>query len=284
MAKAQVPGAIHRLPSDWFAWQGRVAAARRIDQGYGRCMIRLENIQKRYGEVTVVDGVSLGVTSGETVVLIGPSGCGKSTLLRIVAGLVGVDAGSVTVCDEQLNREAVRSIRNRIGYVIQDGGLFPHLTARQNVTLAVEFRRWNRRRIESRLAELVELVQLPPDALLRYPAQLSGGQRQRVGLMRALMTDPAVLLLDEPLAALDPMIRWDLQEQLRDIFLKLQKTVLMVTHDLREADFFADRVVLLRDGHVEQVGSTGDLADRPATDFVSQFVRAQRSRAFGARS
>jgi osmoprotectant transport system ATP-binding protein len=164
-----------------------------------------------------------------------------------------------------------------MGYVVQDGGLFPHLTASGNVALMARWLGWDRDRIAARLAELVGLTDFPADGLSRYPAELSGGQRQRVGLMRALMLDPDVLLLDEPLGALDPMIRYELQTDLRDIFRTLGKTVVMVTHDIGEAGYFGDSVVLLRDGAVVQQGSLRDLLDRPADPFVERFITAQRS-------
>jgi osmoprotectant transport system ATP-binding protein len=161
--------------------------------------------------------------------------------------------------------------------VIQDGGLFPHLTARGNTALVARYLGWDGERIDSRLNELVELTHFPSDGLGRYPAQLSGGQRQRVSLMRALMLDPDVLLMDEPLGALDPMIRSNLQEELRTIYRTLGKTVVMVTHDLAEAGYFGDTIVLMREGRVVQVGSFRDLLDSPADAFVTEFVNAQRS-------
>ena len=164
-----------------------------------------------------------------------------------------------------------------MGYVIQDGGLFPHLTGRANVAIAAECLGRDPASIAARVDELRQLVRLPGDALDRYPAQLSGGQRQRISLMRALMLDPALLLLDEPLAALDPMIRADLQEDLRDIFRALAKTVLLVTHDMGEALFFGDRIVLMREGSIVQEGTPEDLLHRPADPFVSRFIQAQRN-------
>jgi osmoprotectant transport system ATP-binding protein len=163
-----------------------------------------------------------------------------------------------------------------MGYVVQDAGLFPHLTAAGNVSLLARHLGWDRERIRRRLQELTELARLPADALERYPAELSGGQRQRVGLMRALMLDPPVLLMDEPLGALDPMTRSQLQADLRTIFRELQKTVALVTHDLAEAAYFADEIVLLASGRIEQQGTMRDFVHRPATAFVSDFVRAQR--------
>lgn len=167
-------------------------------------------------------------------------------------------------------------MRLRTGYVIQDGGLFPHLTARGNVTLLARHLGWPAARIAARVTELADLSRFPADGLDRFPRQLSGGQRQRVGLMRALMLDPDALLLDEPLGALDPLVRADLQTDLRDIFRGLGKTVVLVTHDLGEAAHFADRVVLLKDGQLVQEGTPADLWHRPAEPFVTRFVQAQR--------
>jgi osmoprotectant transport system ATP-binding protein len=164
-----------------------------------------------------------------------------------------------------------------MGYVIQDGGLFPHLDARGNVALMARHIGWEPERVAERLAALCELTRFPREALTRFPAQLSGGQRQRVSLMRALMLDPDALLLDEPLGALDPMIRSELQADLRQIFTHLHKTVVVVTHDIGEAGFLADELVLLRDGRILQRGTLSELISAPADPFVTRFVNAQRS-------
>jgi len=221
--------------------------------------------------------VDLSIASGQTTVLIGPSGCGKSTILRLIIGLQTPDEGSIHFAGQVLKRDSLPTLRQRMGYVIQDGGLFPHLCARDNVALMARYLRWPDARIATRIAELAELTHFPVDALDRFPIQLSGGQQQRVSLMRALMLDPEVLLLDEPLGALDPMIRRDLQADLRDVFTSLGKTVLMVTHDLGEAAFFADTVVLLRAGRIVQQGTMEQLLREPADDFVQRFIQAQRS-------
>ena len=239
--------------------------------------IAFENVTHRYPHAVAVDGVSLRVDAGETVALIGPSGCGKSTLLKLAAGLVWPQQGSVIVAGRELAPGNVLERRQRIGYVIQSGGLFPHLTGEANVTLAARFLRKDARWIEQRVAELAELVQLPREALNRFPSNLSGGQRQRVSLMRALMLDPAVLLLDEPLGALDPMVRHGLQEDLRKLFEQLGKSVLLVTHDMAEAAFFARNIVLMRTGKIVQRGTYRDLIESPAEEFVREFVKAQRS-------
>ena len=239
-------------------------------------MLRLTQVTKRYGEQTVLDRLTLDVQPAHTTVLIGPSGCGKSTILRLVAGLIEPDAGTVNFQGTEVARENVLRIRRRMGYVIQEGGLFPHLTAEQNVSLMARYLGWERSHIAERLDELAELARLPRLLLAKYPVQLSGGQRQRVSLIRALMLDPDVLLLDEPLGALDPMIRTELQVDLKEIFQTLRKTVVLVTHDLGEAAFFGDTIVLLRSGRIEQSGTLLDLLERPASEFVTQFINAQR--------
>ena len=191
-------------------------------------------------------------------------------------GLIKPTTGTISFDNKPLSDDNIRFVRHRMGYVIQDGGLFPHLTARQNVTLLMEHLGESPQSISDRVKELTALVQLPPDRLDHYPAELSGGQQQRVSLIRALMTDPDVLLLDEPLGALDPMIRSDLQQDLRAIFRQLKKTVVLVTHDLYEAGYFADTVILLRHGTIEQQGAFQSLIDQPATSFVTSFVQAQK--------
>jgi osmoprotectant transport system ATP-binding protein len=239
-------------------------------------MISLAHVRKAFGDVVAVDDVSLSVARAETVALIGPSGSGKSTVLSIVVGLVVPDQGTVTVNDLPLDPASARFLRRRMGYVIQDGGLFPHLTARDNVALMAREVGWPRKERAARLDELCRLTRFPEEALSRYPAELSGGQRQRVSLMRALMLDPDILLMDEPLGSLDPMIRAELQDDLKMIFRTLAKTVVIVTHDLDEAAFFGDRIVLMNEGRIVQQGTVGDLVTRPAEPFVTQFVRAQR--------
>ncbi len=239
-------------------------------------MFQLDGAAKRFADRNALGPIALTIPDGKTTVLIGPSGCGKSTLLRLLIGLIESDAGSVSFEGTPVNGGTAQSLRRRIGYVIQDGGLFPHLTARGNVALLARHLGWERVRIEARVDELAALTRFPADALDRHPQRLSGGQRQRVGLMRALMLDPAALLLDEPLGALDPLVRAELQDDLRDIFQKLGKTVVLVTHDLGEASFFGDRIVLLKDGLIVQDGTPADLWHRPADPFVTRFIRAQR--------
>ncbi|MDZ4700106.1 MAG: ATP-binding cassette domain-containing protein [Rhodothermales bacterium] len=239
-------------------------------------MLALLQVSKSYDGVQALAPLDLALEPGRTTVLIGPSGCGKSTLLRLMNGLIAPSTGDIYFDGERLTPEQVRRMRHRMGYVIQSGGLFPHLTARANVTLLARHLGRNTSWINSRVDELAGLVQLPADRLARFPLELSGGQQQRVGLMRALMLDPDVLLLDEPLGALDPMIRADLQNDLRAIFSSLHKTVVLVTHDLHEAGFFGDTILLMKNGRIEQRGTIQELLDAPANDFVRAFVNAQR--------
>jgi osmoprotectant transport system ATP-binding protein len=239
-------------------------------------MFRLDSIFKSYGGERVLDGVTLTIPAGDTTALIGPSGSGKSTLCGIFTGLVKPDVGVVYFREQDISRGSIRELRRRIGYVIQDGGLFPHLTGRANVSLMAAHLGWSKSEIASRIDELLDLARLSPAVLARYPAEMSGGERQRVALVRALMLDADVLLLDEPLGALDPIVRAELQQELAKIFGRLKKTVVLITHDLAEASFFSDRIVLLRNGRVVQTGSISELQDSPADDFVRQFVRAQQ--------
>lgn len=240
-------------------------------------MLELRGVTKRYGDLIALHATDFSFQPGKTTALLGPSGCGKSTLLRMIVGLVPPSAGSVYFDGEPITRDNLRQVRRRIGYMIQDGGLFPHLSIRDNVTLLARHVRWERQRIDERLEQLTALTHLPASSLERFPAQISGGQRQRASLMRALFLDPQVLLLDEPMGALDPLIRFDLQRELRDIFRTLRKTVVLVTHDISEAGYLADAHVLLREGRIVQQGSLADLVQRPADSFVREFINAQRS-------
>jgi osmoprotectant transport system ATP-binding protein len=241
-------------------------------------MFGLASVRKTYDGKTALQGISFATSAGQATALIGPSGCGKSTVLGLMTGLLKPDSGTITFEGDAITNARLAAIRRRIGYVIQDGGLFPHLTGLANVTLMARHIGWAGERIRSRVDELSALARLSPDLLARYPAQLSGGQRQRVSLMRALMLDADVLLLDEPLAALDPMVRAELQDDLAAIFRRFKKTVVIVTHDINEAAFFADQIILMRAGQVVQMGNAQDLRDRPADPFVTQFVQAQQGR------
>ena len=240
-------------------------------------MIELKNTSKNFGDIVALHPTDLSFVEGKTTVLIGPSGCGKSTILRLIIGLLEPTTGYVEFEGKRVSPDNILELRRRMGYVIQDGGLFPHLTAAENVTLMVKHLKRPAKDMQRRLEELCELTHFPRDGLNRYPVELSGGQRQRVSLMRGLVLDPDVLLLDEPLGALDPMVRASLQTDLKEIFQRLGKTVVLVTHDMAEAGYLGDRIVLLKEGTVVQQGTLEDLRERASDKFVSEFITAQRS-------
>ena len=239
-------------------------------------LVKLEDVSKRYGEAIALDSTNLSVESGKTTVLIGPSGCGKSTLLRLIIRLIAPDSGSIELDGKPVTPDNVSALRRRIGYVIQEGGLFPHLTTRANVLLMARHIGKPEEETRNRLIELCELTRFSQNLLARYPLELSGGQRQRISLMRALMLSPELLLLDEPLGALDPLVRASLQKDLKEIFTRLGQTVLFVTHDLAEAIYFADQIVLMNEGRIVQKGTITDLREKPADPFVREFMNAQR--------
>lgn len=238
-------------------------------------MLELEGVRKSFRGSEVLHGVDARFERGVTVV-IGPSGSGKSTILRMLAGLEEPDAGRVVVDGETLAPANLLAHRRRLGYVIQEGGLFPHLTARKNVTLMARYLKRDAEWLDARFDALAGMTHLGAALLDRYPAELSGGERQRVALMRALMLEPEILLLDEPLGGLDPLVRFELMPELAAVFEKLGNTVVFVTHDLDEAGYFADQVILVHAGVIAQSGTFDDLLGRPTNEFVRGFVRAQR--------
>jgi osmoprotectant transport system ATP-binding protein len=240
-------------------------------------LVELVEVSKRYTDATALHSTNLSVERGKTTVLIGPSGCGKSTLLRLIIGLVEPDSGAITFNGSQITPANIDMLRRRIGYVIQEGGLFPHLMARANVLLMARHVGKSDEEMRARLLELCELTRFSGNLLSRYPAELSGGQRQRVSLMRALMLSPELLLLDEPLGALDPLVRASLQKDLKEIFGRLRQTSLLVTHDLAEAAYFGDEIVLMNEGRIVQQGSIAFLREKPANDFVREFISSQRA-------
>lgn len=239
-------------------------------------MIRLENVTKTYGSLRVIDSLSMSIETGKLTVLIGPSGCGKTTLLEMMNGLIRPDAGEIWVGEENLKNTDVISLRKRIGYVIQEVGLFPHYTVFENIALVPRLLKWEESRIRDRVAELTELVNIPEDRLTKYPAQLSGGQQQRVGVARALAADPEYLLMDEPFSAIDPINRERLQEEFLSIQERLRKTVVFVTHDMNEAIKMGDKLAILQKGKLLQYASPLELLLRPANQFVEDFVGRHR--------
>ncbi|MGW2709819.1 betaine/proline/choline family ABC transporter ATP-binding protein [Streptomyces sp. NPDC001356] len=241
-------------------------------------MIRFEQVTKRYPDgTTAVDGLSFEVAEGELVTLVGPSGCGKTTTMMMVNRLVEPTSGRILVGGEDVAAVDPVRLRRRIGYVIQQVGLFPHRTVLDNTATVPALLGWKRSRARARAAELLDLVGLDPKTYgPRYPEQLSGGQRQRVGVARALAADPPVLLMDEPFGAVDPVVR----EQLQDEFLRMQaavhKTVLLVTHDIEEAVRLGDRIAVYGQGRIEQFDTPGAVLGAPATPYVASFVGADR--------
>ncbi|MCR5879082.1 ABC transporter ATP-binding protein [Phenylobacterium sp. J367] len=242
-------------------------------------VLELSGVGKRYGATAALDDVSLTVRAGEFVALVGGSGSGKTTLLKTINRLVAPDAGSVRVAGEDAASVAAPLLRRRIGYVFQEVGLFPHLTVAENIAVTPRLLGWDRDRIAARTAELLDLVALPPDVAARTPDALSGGQRQRVGVARALAAEPAILLMDEPFGALDPITRDQLGVDVRALHERLGLTTVMVTHDIAEAVLLADRVVVLKAGRVLADGAPADLLSTATDPDVRALLEAPRRQA-----
>jgi len=240
-------------------------------------MIELKKVSKSFGSYQALSQLDLHIATETTTVLIGASGCGKSTIMRLITALIEPDEGSIEFDGEVIDQKNKISFRQQIGYVIQGGGLFPHLTASDNITLVAKELKHSKSEIAEKLIQLCALTHFDSEKLLSFPSELSGGQIQRVALMRALMLDPKVLLLDEPLGSLDPIIRASLQSDLKEIFQQLKKTVLLVTHDMGEASYFGDTLVLLRQGQILQQGKLSEFVDAPANRYVTDFITSQRS-------
>ncbi len=241
-------------------------------------MVVFEEVTKKFGRHTVaVDALDLDITEGELVVLIGPSGCGKTTTLRMVNRLAEPTSGRITVDGEDIASINPVNLRRNIGYVIQEIGLFPHMTVADNIGIVPVLKKWSRARRSERVDELLDLVDMDPAVYRnRYPRELSGGQQQRIGVLRALAVNPDILLMDEPFGALDPMTRDQLQEELKKLQERVQKTIIFVTHDMDEALKLGDRVVLMRDGKVVQVDSPEEMLRNPADGFVREFIGRDR--------
>ncbi len=236
-------------------------------------MIELQSVSKAYGTRAAVQGVDLHIATGELVVLIGPSGSGKSTTLRMLNRLVDCDEGRILLGGQDIRELAPEMLRRRMGYAIQSVGLFPHWSVERNIATVPRLLGWPEARVEARVHELLQLLQLDPAVFAkRYPDGLSGGQQQRVGVARALAGDPEILLMDEPFGALDPVTRVTLQHELKRIHTLSGKTIVLVTHDIDEALFLADRIVLFQNGRVVQQGTPLQLLAQPANAFVTDFL------------
>jgi osmoprotectant transport system ATP-binding protein len=245
--------------------------------GYHVKMINLSNVTKSFAGSHVIENITSRFEKERVHILLGSSGCGKSTLLRLIMGLTAPDTGTISIEDAEMNPTTQRNLVQKMGYVIQDGGLFPHLTVSENVCLMAKTLNWPADKIRKRLVDLLSLVEFDPLLLWRYPKELSGGQKQRVGLMRALMLDPPILLMDEPFGALDPIVRASLQRQLKEIFNRgLKKTVILVTHDISEAVYLGDTITLVANGRILQRGTFKELVMNPKDPFVTEFINAQK--------
>jgi len=242
-------------------------------------LIELRNVWKVFRdsqgrEKEAVRNLSLQVDEGETLCLIGSSGCGKTTTMKLVNRLLEPTRGTILVDGDEIDKIDVIRLRRRIGYVIQRGGLFPHMTVARNVGLLCDLEGWDRKRRTRRVRELLQLVNLPPEEFAdRHPRDLSGGQRQRVGVARALALDPEYILMDEPFGALDPITRGQLHDEFRQLKERVRKTIILVTHDLSEAFELGDRVALMSGGELVQIGREEDFRSRPASAFVEEFLR-----------
>jgi osmoprotectant transport system ATP-binding protein len=236
-------------------------------------MIVIERLTKRYGQVTVVDDVSLSVEEGTITVVVGTSGSGKSTLLRMINRLVEPSAGRVLIGGQDTMTIPEDELRHRIGYVIQGHGLFPHRTVAENIATVPRLLGWAKGRIDARVDELLHLFQLDPASFAKKrPHQLSGGQQQRVGVARALAAEPALLLMDEPFGALDPLIRSKAQDDLLSIQRRFGTTILLVTHDMEEAFHLGDKIAVMDEARLLQYGTPAELLTRPAEDFVERLT------------
>lgn len=237
-------------------------------------MISIQNLTKEYdAQVRAVDNISFTVEKAQIAAIIGTSGCGKSTTLKMINRLVEPTAGVIQLNSDSSTEVDVISWRRKIGYVTQSAGLLPHLTVFENISLLSKVLKRDKKFINERVNELMELVNMPPeDFSSKYPAELSGGQRQRVGIARALMENPQILLMDEPFGALDPITRNSLHQELMDLNRKLEKTIIMITHDMEEAFKLADVIILMDQGKIIQMGSKEDFLHNPANQFVKNFV------------
>ncbi|RCX20998.1 osmoprotectant transport system ATP-binding protein [Anaerobacterium chartisolvens] len=240
-------------------------------------MVKLKNVRKVYNKTTVIDEMDLEIDKGKFVVLIGPSGCGKTTTLKMINRLIEPTSGSIFIDGEEITKVNPVLLRRKIGYVIQQIGLFPNMTIAQNIEVVPRLLKWPSEKRKKRTRELLELVGMDPDEYInRYPSELSGGQQQRIGVLRALAVEPPLILMDEPFGALDPITRETLQDEVKKIQKKLNKTVVFVTHDMDEALKMADIIVIMKDGKIIQMDSPEELLANPANDFVAEFIGKHR--------
>jgi len=239
-------------------------------------MIRVEQLSKHFGAIKAVDGISFEVHDQETLILLGTSGCGKTTTLKMINRLIEPTSGRILIDGKNIYEQSPETLRRGIGYVLQNNGLFPHYTVAENIAIVPQLLKWDSKRIEKRIAELMEKLHLSKEQLNAYPNELSGGQQQRVGLARALVADPPVLLMDEPFGALDNVTRSKIHAEFKDLDEMKRKTVIMVTHDVQEAFELGDRICMMDKGKVVQIGTPAELLFKPANQFVESFLNEQR--------
>ncbi len=237
-------------------------------------MIRLQNVTKKFGAATAVADLTLEVKEGETLVLLGTSGCGKTTTLKLINRLEALTSGSITVAGIPVQEQKPEELRRQIGYVIQGAGLFPHYTVQENIAVVPRLLHWDKATTAARTREVLELLGMKPELYLtKYPHELSGGQQQRIGLARALAADPPVMLMDEPFGALDPITRTSIRKEFKSLEALLQKTTVLVTHDVQEAFELGDRICLMDKGRIQQLGTPQELVFNPANEFVTRFLQ-----------
>jgi len=241
-------------------------------------MIQLQSVTKSFKNIKAVDNLSLDIKEGETVVLLGTSGCGKTTTLRMVNRLTEASSGNIKVNGLDIKSHQPEELRRGIGYVLQHHGLFPHYTVAENIATVPTLLKWEKTKIKVRIGELLEKLKLPAAIADKFPAQLSGGQQQRIGLARALAADPPVLLMDEPFGALDTVTRSEVRKEFSSLDELKRKTILMVTHDVREAIELGDRICVMDKGKIVQSGSSKKLLFNPVNDFVSSFFQEDKLR------
>ncbi|MFJ7855167.1 betaine/proline/choline family ABC transporter ATP-binding protein [Peribacillus frigoritolerans] len=240
-------------------------------------MLKIENVSKIYkGGKKAVKKISLDIKKGEFICFIGPSGCGKTTTMKMINRLIEPSEGKILINGENIMDKDPVELRRQIGYVIQQIGLFPHMTILENITLVPKLLKWNEQKKKERALELLQLVDMGPEYLERYPYELSGGQQQRIGVLRALASNPPLILMDEPFGALDPITRDALQEEFKNLQRTLDKTIVFVTHDMDEAIKLADRIVILKAGEIVQVGTPDEILRNPANEFVEEFIGKDR--------
>ncbi|MFJ7975980.1 betaine/proline/choline family ABC transporter ATP-binding protein [Peribacillus sp. JNUCC 23] len=240
-------------------------------------MLKFDHVSKMYkGGKKAVNDLSLEFKKGEFIVFIGPSGCGKTTTMKMINRLIEPSEGSIYINGENILEKDPVQLRREIGYVIQQIGLFPHMTIQENISLVPKLLKWPEEKRRTRARELLELVDMTPEYLDRFPHELSGGQQQRIGVLRALAADQSLILMDEPFGALDPITRDALQEEFKKLQQKLGKTIVFVTHDMDEALKLADQLVILRDGQLVQVGTPDEILRNPVNDFVEEFIGKER--------